>query len=398
MILPGQTIGIVGGGQLGRMLALEARRMGYGTISWTGAEAPAPPHEAVWIAGQLKGSTPENAPPVQGVVDVVLNRPFDDPEALEIFCHEADVATVEFENIPAETLRGIEEKIALYPNSEAIGICQHRSREKNFLHENGIPHAPFFLVNTLAELEKAYAEIGPVTVLKTAAFGYDGKGQVKITSADELAAAWESVDGQASVLEGFVDFSCEVSVLVGRDMTGFMSTWPVGENTHRHHILDTTCVPARLDEKTAREARDIAKKVAEALHYQGLLAVEFFIGKNGEVIVNEMAPRPHNSGHYTQDACVTSQFEQQLRAVCGLPLGSTELLCPAVMLNLLGDMWTPELDEEKILVTKGAKLHLYGKGQASGRRKMGHVNIIGGEDPMTRAMELKAALLEGSVA
>lgn len=372
MILPGKTLGIVGGGQLGRMLALEARRMGYRTISWTGVE---------------------NSPPVEGVVDVVLNRAFDDAEALEIFCREADVATVEFENIPAETLRGIEEKIALHPNSEAIGICQHRSREKNFLRENGIPCAPFALVTTFDELKKAHAEIGPITVLKTAAFGYDGKGQVKITSADELADAWESVNGQASVLEGFVNFSCEVSVLVARDATGFMSTWPVGENTHRHHILDTTQVPANLDEKVAREAREIAKRVAEALRYRGLLTVEFFIGKNGEVIVNEMAPRPHNSGHYTQDASVTSQFEQQIRAVCALPLGSTELICPAVMLNLLGDMWTPQLDERRIFSTEGAKLHLYGKGEATGRRKMGHVNIIGGEDPMARALALKGVLL-----
>lgn len=372
MILPGKTLGIVGGGQLGRMLALEARRLGYRTISWTGAA---------------------HSPPVEGVVDVVLNRAFDDAEALEIFCREADVATVEFENIPAETLRGIEKKIALYPDSEAIAICQHRSREKSFLRENGIPCAPFALVSSIAELEKAYAKIGPHTVLKTAAFGYDGKGQVKISAPEELAAAWDAVEGQTSVLEAFVDFSCEVSVLVARDATGFMNTYPVGENEHRHHILDTTLVPARLDEKVAREARDIAKKVAEALNYRGLLAVEFFIKKNGEVIVNEMAPRPHNSGHYTQDAAVTSQFEQQLRAVCGLPLGSTELFGEAVMLNLLGDMWHPELDEKLIFATEGAKLHLYDKGKASGRRKMGHVNIVGGTDPMARALALKAALL-----
>ncbi|MGE9268016.1 MAG: 5-(carboxyamino)imidazole ribonucleotide synthase [Verrucomicrobiales bacterium] len=372
MSFPGKTLGIVGGGQLGRMLALEARRLGYRTVSWTGASA---------------------SPPVEGVCDLVLNKSFEDPAALAEFCQEADVATVEFENIPAATLRGIEEKIALYPSSDAIATCQHRSREKNFLRQHAIPCAPFALVNSLAELEAAYAEVGPTAVLKTAAFGYDGKGQVKITAADQLAAAWEEVEGQPSVLEGFVNFTCEVSVLVARDATGFMNTYPVGENTHRHHILDTTHVPARLDEKVAREARDIAKKIAEALDYRGLLAVEFFIKEDGEVIVNEMAPRPHNSGHYTQDAAVTSQFEQQLRAVCGLPLGSTELLGETVMLNLLGDMWRPQLDTARIFSTEGAKLHLYGKGEAAGRRKMGHVNLVGGSEVMARAQALKAALL-----
>ena len=366
------TLGILGGGQLARMLCLDARRMGVRTVVWSG--------------------TP-TAEPTEGVADLVLKREFDDVEARDEFCREVDVATVEFENIPLETLSAVEEAVGLYPSAQSIGISQHRSREKTFLREHGIPCAPFALVNSLAELEAAYREIGPVTVLKTAAFGYDGKGQVKITAADELASAWESVHGEPSVLEGFVDFSCEVSVLVARDQAGKCSAFPVAENEHRNHILDLTIVPARVSEESLAEAESTAIRLAEELDYRGLLAVEFFVEKSGRVVVNEMAPRPHNSGHYTMNGCVTSQFEQQLRAVCGLPLGSSELLGETVMVNLLGDMWNPDLKVDEILMTEGAKLHLYGKSNPSGRRKLGHVNVVGGEDVESRARLLKEKLL-----
>ncbi len=367
------TLGILGGGQLARMLCLDARRMGVRTIVWSG--------------------TP-SADPTEGVADIVLLKPFDDLEACAEFCRIADVATVEFENIPLEALRAVEEKITLSPSSESIGVSQHRSREKSFLREHGIPCAPFALVNTLDELRSAYAEIGPVGVLKTAAFGYDGKGQVKLTSADELEAAWESVEGQPSVLEGFIDFQCEISVLVARGQTGECLAFPPAENQHRHHILDLSIVPARVSEATLAEAGEIALKLVEELDYRGLLAVEFFVEKSGRVLVNEMAPRPHNSGHYTMNGCVTSQFEQQLRAVCGLPLGSTDLLCDTVMLNLLGDMWHEgDLNTARIFATEGAKLHLYGKADASGRRKMGHVNLVAGRDVIARAEALKVDLL-----
>lgn len=366
------TLGILGGGQLARMLCLDARRMGVRTVVWSG--------------------TP-TAEPTEGVADVVIKREFNDAEARAEFCRQVDVATVEFENIPLETLRKVEDAVGLFPSAESIGISQHRSREKAFLKEHGIPCAPFALVGTLDELKSAYAEIGPVTVLKTAAFGYDGKGQVKITAADQLEAAWESVQGELSVLEGFVDFQCEVSVLVARDKDGQCLAFPVAENEHRNHILDLTIVPARVSQETLKEAEETAIRLADELDYRGLLAVEFFVEQSGRVVVNEMAPRPHNSGHYTMNACVTSQFEQQLRAVCGLPLGSPELLCDTVMVNLLGDMWNPDLKVDEIYRTEGAKLHLYGKSTPGERRKLGHVNVVGGEDVEGRARALKEKLL-----
>ena len=366
------TLGILGGGQLARMLCLDARRMGVRTVVWSGTPI---------------------AEPTEGVADLVLKRNFDDVKALGEFCSQVDVATVEFENIPLETLEAVEETVGLYPSAESIGVSQHRSREKTFFREHGIPCAPFMLVNSFAELDVAYEKIGPETVLKTAAFGYDGKGQVKITSVDELEEAWESVEGEPSVLEGFVDFRCEVSVLVARDQGGSCLAFPVAENEHRNHILDLTIVPARVSLETLAEAESIAIRLAEELDYRGLLAVEFFVEKSGRVVVNEMAPRPHNSGHYSMNGCVTSQFEQQIRSVCGFPLGSTELLGDTVMINLLGDMWNPDLKTSEICATEGAKLHLYGKSSLGERRKLGHVNVVGGYDVEARARQLKKKLL-----
>lgn len=366
------TLGILGGGQLGRMLCLDARRMGVRTVVWSGTS---------------------KAEPTEGVADVVLKRGFDDDEAFAEFCELVDVATVEFENIPLETLEKVEATVGLYPSAESIGTSQHRSREKAFLREHGIPCAPFAMVNSLEELRMGYAEVGPTAVLKTAAFGYDGKGQVKLTAEDQLEAAWESVNGEPSVLEGFVDFSCEISVLVARGVDGSCRAFPVAENEHRNHILDLTIVPARVSAETLKEAEEVAVRLAEELDYRGLLAVEFFVEKTGRVVVNEMAPRPHNSGHYTMNGCVTSQFEQQLRAVCGLPLGSVELLHDTVMLNLLGDMWNPDLKLDEIWKTEGAKLHLYGKSSSGAGRKLGHVNLVGGDDVLDRARGLKSELL-----
>ncbi|MGC6425416.1 MAG: 5-(carboxyamino)imidazole ribonucleotide synthase [Akkermansiaceae bacterium] len=376
MILPGGTLGILGGGQLARMLSLDARRLGYRTVVWSGTPA---------------------AEPTEGVSDVVINKPFDDLDALATFTAQVDVVTVEFENIPLETLRAVEEQVNLYPSSESIGVSQHRSREKTFLQENEIPCAPFAFINSLDDLKRAYTEIGPIGVLKTAAFGYDGKGQVKLTSADQLEDAWESVEGQPSVLEGFIDFDCEISVLVVRGAEGEMVSFPAVENRHRHHMLDLTIAPAQVSDQVLADAAKIAGEIVEALDYRGLLAVEFFVEKSGRVLVNEMAPRPHNSGHFSMNGAVTSQFEQQLRAVCGLPLGSPELHGQSVMLNLLGDMWhgePRELDTAKIFETEGAKLHLYGKSDPGTRRKMGHVNLVGGPNVVARAEKLKSALLD----
>ena len=366
------TLGILGGGQLARMLCMDARRMGVRTVVWSGTA---------------------EAEPTEGVADVLIKRGFDDAESRTMFCELVDFVTVEFENIPLETLREVEACVPLYPSARSIEITQHRSREKAFLQENGIPCAPFAFVDSLEGLKTAYAEIGPQGVLKTAAFGYDGKGQVKLTAADQLEDAWTSVNGQPSVLEGFIDFQCEISVLVARGQDGECQAFPPAENAHRHHILDLTFVPARVSQGTLAEAKSIALELVEKLDYRGLLAVEFFVEKSGRVIVNEMAPRPHNSGHFTMNGCVTSQFEQQLRAVCGLPLGSVEMLSPSVMLNVLGDMWNPELDTDAIVATEGAKLHLYGKSDPGERRKMGHINFVGTGDLVQRAEELKGRLL-----
>lgn len=357
---------------MARMLCLDARRMGIRTVVWSGTLT---------------------AEPTDGVADIVIKRSFDDKSARTQFCRQVDVVTVEFENIPVETLRLVEEKVALYPSSASIEITQHRSREKTFLQIHGIPCTPFAFIDSLTGLKQAYAELGPRCVLKTAAFGYDGKGQVNLTAVDQLHDAWVAVEKLPSVLETFIDFQCEISVLVARGHDGECRAFPSAENKHRHHMLDLSIVPARVSEKTLAEAQAIALDLIAKLDYRGLLSVEFFVEKSGGVIVNELAPRPHNSGHYTMDACVTSQFEQQLRAVCGFPLGSTELLSPSVMLNLLGDMWHPDLDKAPIMAAEGAKFHRYGKSSPGVRRKMGHVNFVGQGDLLARAEGLKATLL-----
>ena len=379
VFLPGSSLGILGGGQLGRMLCLEARRMGYRTVVWSGIEGGP-------------------SAPVEGVADVVINRGFDAADALAEFAGQVDVVTFEFENIPRETIEELEKKVLLRPAGGNVAICQHRRAEKMFLRNNDIPCAPFEVIESLDELKKAYAEIGPDAVLKTAAFGYDGKGQVRLRPGDDPADAWIEIGGEPSVLEGFVDFECEMSVIIARTADGSIELFPPAENQHRHHILDLSLVPARVREESMEEAFDIAINIVSSLDYVGLLAVEFFVLGSGEVLVNEMAPRPHNSGHYTMDGCLTSQFEQQLRAVCGLPLGSTELFNFTVMLNLLGDMWRGEprtLDTAAIFDTPGTSLHLYGKGDPGERRKMGHVNLVGEEDTYEIALELKERLLGG---
>ncbi|MFK7851474.1 MAG: 5-(carboxyamino)imidazole ribonucleotide synthase [Akkermansiaceae bacterium] len=352
-----QVVGVIGGGQLGRMLALAARRMGVRSVVWTGGlEAPA-----------------------VEVADMVIDLPFDSAEALTQFCEQASVATVEFENIPKETLKGVGERIGIFPSASAVAICQNREREKNFLKENGIPCAWFRVVENLQDLEFAMKELDGPGVLKTAAFGYDGKGQLKIEGGENPEEVWKEFGGERAVLEAWVPFEKEISVMVVRAADGEVRTYDPAENRHRHHVLDVSIVPARISEKTAMRARVLAEKVAVALDYQGIIGVEFFVNADGSLIVNEMAPRPHNSGHHTLDACSASQFEQQLRVVLGLPLGSTKLVSPCVMLNLLGDFWQGETTPPEwvsLLETEGAVLHLYGKRRAIGMRKMGHVTIV----------------------
>ncbi len=366
---PGCVVGVIGAGQLGRMLALTARRMGIRTVIWTGGlEAPA-----------------------VEVADEVIDSTFDDPEALKRFCETATVATVEFENIPRGTLEEVARRVPLRPSPSAICICQNREREKAFLKENHIPHAWFAVVTSAPELAAAMKELAGPGVLKTADFGYDGKGQLKLQGTEDPEEIWHLFSSSRAVLEQWVPFEKEISVMVARGADGTTVTYDPAENRHRYHILDLSIVPARIPEGTAAEAAAIARRIAEALDYQGILGVEFFLKPDGSLLVNEMAPRPHNSGHHTLDACATSQFEQQLRAVIGLPPGSTRLLTPVAMLNLLGDFWRDETtppDWTPLFADGEAYLHLYGKRRAVGRRKMGHVNFLG-EDALSRAEAIK---------
>ena len=373
---PDCVVGVIGGGQLGRMIALAARRMGIRTVIWTGGlEAPA-----------------------VEVSDEVIDLPFDDPAALDDFCRRVTVSTVEFENIPSETLERVAACTGLHPSPHAIRISQNREREKNFLRENGIPHTWYAVITSAAELADALRELGGPGVLKTADFGYDGKGQLKLEGNEYAEATWTAFAAPRAVLEAWVPFEKELSVMVARGADGEIVTYDPAENRHRHHILDVSIVPARVSPAVALEAAAIARRVAEALDYRGIMGVEFFLKTDGTLLVNEIAPRPHNSGHHTLDACATSQFEQQLRAVIGLPLGSTRLLSPAVMLNLLGDLWPDETtppDWQPLFADGEASLHLYGKRHARGRRKMGHANFLGTttEDALARAESVKALWL-----
>ena len=373
---PHCIVGVIGGGQLGRMIALAARRLGVRTVIWTGGlEAP-----AVECA------------------DEVIDLPFDDPEALQDFCSRVTVSTVEFENIPCHTLEKVAKCTGLYPSPHAICICQNREREKNFLREHNIPHTWFAVISNETDLAAAMKELNGPGVLKTADFGYDGKGQLKLEGNEDPEKIWAAFDAPRAVLEAWVPFEKELSVMVARGADGVTVTYDASENRHRHHILDVSIIPARISPAVALEAAAIARRVAEALDYRGILGVEFFLKTDGTLLVNEMAPRPHNSGHHTLDACVTSQFEQQLRAVMGLPLGSTRLLSPVVMLNLLGDMWPEEMtppDWLPLFEDGAACLHLYGKRHAKGRRKMGHVNFLGPtvENALARAEAVKALWL-----
>ena len=353
-----KTIGVLGGGQLGRMLALEARRMGYRLVQWTG--------------GDQSGA--------ERLADEVIYGAFDDETALASFLDQVDVVTVEFENIPKELIETIANDKPIFPRAEAIAVCQDRELEKNFLKAHEIPTTPFRIVESAAELDQALSELSGDVIVKTARDGYDGKGQLALPMEDRPSAeeAWKHFEGRRAIVEKKVDLAGEISVMVVRGQDGEVVSYDPAENEHRNHILHLSIVPARLPESALQEAQEIARKVAEKLEYVGVIGVEFFINQDGQLLVNEMAPRPHNSGHHTLDACLTSQFEQQLRAVVGLPLGSTELMKPVVMWNLLGDLWksaNEQPDWSPVLSTAGARLHLYGKQSAKSQRKMGHVTI-----------------------
>ena len=372
IFLPGATIGVMGGGQLGRMFAIAARRMGY----------------------RVHTFSPDGDTPTGQLADREVAARYDDERAVRDFARGVDVLTFEFENIPVSCIEWAADHCTVRPAGRVLHTCQHRLREKRFLESAGLPLPPFIEVNNTAELVGAAQRIELPAVLKTAAFGYDGKGQRKLKPGDDLVEAWALFQGQTAVLEAYVDFACELSVLVARGIDGRMETFPVARNVHTHHILDVSVLPFG-DEKVERAARELACAVAEKIDLVGLLAVEMFLTLGGDLLINELAPRPHNSGHWSFDAAVTSQFEQQLRAVCGLPLGSTELLRPVAMANLLGNLWMHgEPDWAAALAFPEVKLHLYGKTSPRPGRKMGHLVAFGatGEEAVARVQVARAAL------
>lgn len=375
-ILPGATLGVLGSGQLGRMFAIAARYMGY--------------HVATF--------SPERNSPTGQIADIEDAGDYDDLDAVRAFARKIDVATFEFENVPAATAEAIAGIVPVRPGGTVLHVAQNRLREKTFLANAGIPVTPFFPINSREDLTAALSDPSASrAILKTAGFGYDGKGQWRIESPADADAAWNGLSGEPGVLEAYVSFEREVSVVGARGIDGeFVHYGPV-DNVHANHILDVTSSPSTLDPAIAQQAEEITRAVFEALDVVGVLCVEFFITTDGRVLVNEVAPRPHNSGHWTIEGCVTSQFEQQVRAICGLPLGSTERVAPGVaMANLLGDVWPApgEPDWAAALRVPNVKLHLYGKAEARPGRKMGHLTALGAsaDDAISRVLAARTAL------
>ncbi|WJQ82192.1 5-(carboxyamino)imidazole ribonucleotide synthase [Brevibacillus brevis] len=369
-IKPGSTLGILGGGQLGRMIALAGRAMGYRFVTMDPtADAP---------CGQT--------------ADRQIVASYDDVEAAMQLASVSDVISYEFENVDAKVAEVLESRAYVPQGSRLLRITQNRIREKTAIREIGIPVAPFCVVNSLEDLQDAVRELGLPAVMKTATGGYDGKGQWVLRSEAELAEAYETLSkaGTELIVEQFVPFQMELSVVAARNPAGELAVFPVSENIHQENILHLSIVPARISAEVAARAEEIARTIVEKLDVIGLIAVELFLTEDGQLYVNELAPRPHNSGHFTMDACVTSQFEQHVRAVCNLPLGSTELLSSVVMVNILGEHLQPVIDQIDKL-PRTAKLHLYGKAESKAKRKMGHINVLAPtvEEALTLIDELK---------
>ncbi len=351
-ILPGSTVGVFGSGQLGRMFAIEARKMGY----------------------RVHTFSPGSDTPTGQIADIETQGSYDDLGAVRTFARSVDVLTFEFENVPSTAVEAAAEYVDAFPKGEILHTTQNRLREKIFLSNHGFPVTPYRHVKLLDDLYRAADELGFPAVLKTAGFGYDGKGQSRLGALAEIESAFEAMNGNDAVLEAFVDFEKEVSVVCARDQAGNFADYGVIENRHVNHILDVSFAPAIVSERVLAHAIEIARNIADTLGYVGTLCVEFFLTADEKLLVNELAPRPHNSGHLTFGACVTSQFEQQLRAVCGLPLGSTEYHRPAAMANLLGDIWeNGEPNWAAALGNPSINLHLYGKTKPRNGRKMGHL-------------------------
>jgi 5-(carboxyamino)imidazole ribonucleotide synthase len=356
------------------MFTIAARRMGY----------------------RVHAFSPEEDTPTGQVADVEVTAEYDDLDALRAFAARVDVVTFEFENVPTEAVEAIETFAPVRPSGAALHTAQHRAREKTFLADHGFPTAPFACAASLDELWDAVTRVGTPAVIKTAAFGYDGKGQHKITTPADIDHIWNAVGHQEAVIEKFITLQAEISVVAARGLDDAIVEYPAFENRHRNHILDLTTAPAMVPPAIAREARDITRAILTQLQYVGVLCVEFFVSTDGQLLVNEIAPRPHNSGHLTFDAATTSQFEQQVRAICGLPLGSTDLLKPAAMANLLGELWSDgEPNWAAACRFPDVKLHLYGKSDPRPGRKMGHLTAMAAtvQEAQDRVIAARDALL-----
>ena len=374
VIGPGAALGVLGSGQLGRMFAIAARRMGY----------------------RVHTFSPEEDSPTGQVADLEVTAQYEDLDALRTFAGGVDVVTFEFENVPIEAVDAIEALAPVRPSGVALHTAQERAREKTFLADRGIPTAAFARAATLDELWDAVSRVGTPAVIKTAAFGYDGKGQHKVTTPADIEHIWTAIGHQEAVVEKFISLQAEISVVAARGVTGEVVEYQPFENRHRNHILDVTTVPARIPPAIAAQAAEIVRDILHELQYVGVLCVEFFLSTDGELLVNELAPRPHNSGHLTFDAALTSQFEQQVRAICGLPLGSPEIPRPAAMANLLGELWVDgEPNWAAACRFTDVKLHLYGKTNPRPGRKMGHLTAIGRtvEEAQDRVLAARDALL-----
>lgn len=374
MILPPATLGILGGGQLGRMFAMAARTMGY----------------------RVMVLDPDPDSPAGALADIHLCAAYRDHAALEKMGRACAAVTTEFENVPADSLDFLAQFCPVRPGAAAVAVAQDRRREKTFLQSHGFATAPFAFVEKPADLAVAFQCIGAPALLKTARNGYDGKGQARVNSHAGLVAAFEQLGAAPCVLEAWLPLQTEISVVAARGADGECAAFPAAENRHADGILDVSIAPAPVAAQLAEQALATATAIAAALDYCGVLAVEFFVLGDGQLLVNEIAPRPHNSGHYTLDACLTSQFEQQVRTLAGLPLGAPDLLRPVAMVNLLGDLWCDgrEPPWDVVLSQPRAKLHLYGKQEARPGRKMGHFNVLAesAEAALEAALELRGAL------
>ncbi|MGO3842321.1 MAG: 5-(carboxyamino)imidazole ribonucleotide synthase [Alcaligenes pakistanensis] len=375
LLIPGSWLGMIGGGQLGRMFCHSAQSLGY----------------------KVAVLDPDTQSPAGAVADLHICAAYDDAQALVRLGELCQAVSTEFENVPAQSLLTLAQYTRVTPSGDAVGIVQDRIREKAFISQAGVPVAPYAAIESLDDLQAADSALFP-GILKTARFGYDGKGQARVADRDQALAAFKEFGSQACVLEALQPLKSEISVVLARGLDDQVKTFPCARNEHRDGILAVSTVSAQFqDDAMSEQARQAAAAIARTLDYVGVLCVEFFILEDGRWLANEVAPRPHNSGHYTMNACVTSQFEQQARVMAALPLGDTQALCPSMMLNILGDIWFDaqgqmrEPDWAALLSVPGVSLHLYGKTEARAGRKMGHVNIVGVSDQQVRERTARAA-------